>query len=168
MEPTKDFRSLIDGLIAKSEAAAAIAEREEQRRAEAFHAQLVTFDKEADRVQAEFFKPRIDYLAAQFPNTITPEYAEGENYRHRIHLLFTHSNEFPCTGDVKVVIMHDPEPGHFSVSFDYVILPTYVTDHYRDSRTEQFPMDGSADAALCRFIDDAIANFLTHYLKARA
>jgi len=163
-----EFRTRLDSLVYEAEQEAVEASRERQRRAEAFRLLLADFDREADRLQADVIAPRVEYLAALFPNAVEPEYSEEENYRHRIHLRLGHCAEFPCTADITILIVHDADPGHGTVSFDYVILPAYVTEKYRESASRRVAFGASADADVASLLDTAFADFVGHYLTTRS
>jgi len=167
MAELQRFEEMITGLVKKADELAKKREAQREKMEEAFHEMLVEFDKHADRLQEEVIAPRIAYLGGMFKNAVKPEIEEDSEYRHRIHLHFAHTEEFPCIADVTFVIVHDAEPGFYNVKFEYIILPAYVTDKYKASELRRVAMGDDSHPELVSFVESRIAEFLEHYLKAR-
>jgi hypothetical protein len=68
---------------------------------------------------------------------------------------------------VTFLIVHDEDPGSFSVRFEYLILPAYVTDRFKGSESLRAPLDGASDGEVKAFVESGIKSFLLAYLKAR-
>lgn len=165
--PMDDFRKQLEAMLRRSE--------EENRRRETLRAEeesryeqmLLDFDAYADRLQEDVVAPRIRHLASLFPHAVEPRMVEEEDYRHRIHLHFAHTAEFPCTADVTVLIAHGKVAGEARLKFEFLILPAYVTERFKGSEEATIPMDDGGRETTAAFVEGNVAAFLEQYLKAR-
>ena len=162
-----DFKKQIQAMLRKSSEEA---ERQAALRSEGaakFQARLLDFDRHADLAQEKVIAPRVTYLASLFPQASKLEMKEEDDYRHRINLHFGHTDEFPCTADVTFLIVHDEEPTHCNVKFEYLILPAYVSEKYRGSDSLRIKTGPDSLAKVAEFVEKSIQSFLEGYLMAR-
>jgi len=162
-----EFRAEIDEIMRRAEE-----DRQQQldvleAKQQKFHNMLQLFDRHADAIQDQIIAPRVRYLASLFEHSGKPVMEEEEEYRHRIRLRFFHTEEFPCTSDITILIMHCDFADFFKVKFEYIILPIYVTDQYKFEDEIQVAMDEKSYPAVGTFLQNCIETFLMHYLKAR-
>ncbi len=168
MSDLDSFRESVGRLLKRAEDEAAgrraLSQRNEGRRNE----MLLRFDRYADEIQDSAIAPRLSFLASQFRNSQKPVMREEFEYRHRIELHFTHTDEFPCIADLTFLIVHCEVQEFLSVKFEYVILPAYVTDNFKFTDSIQVRMDEASYPAVERFVESCLETFLAGYLKARA
>ena len=126
---------------------------------------LLVFDENADRIQSEIIDPRIKHLASLFDNAFKPKITEEVDYRHRTHLHFGHTDRFPCTADLTILIVHSKDPEYLKMKFEYTILPAYVTENFKFEKELRVKMDEENDAQIISLLESGIEEFLRNYMQ---
>ena len=167
MEEFDKFRKTLDDMIRNEEEKARQRNARLEASEEKLEKLLLEFDSHADRLQDEVIRPRVEYLSSLFEHAREPEVEEGVEYRHRIRVHFGHTKEFPCTADVTFIITHAEKPGYYDVKFDYIILPTYMTEHYKANENVRIKYGDESHPEVVAFVESSIETFIQAYFGAR-
>jgi hypothetical protein len=167
MSGIEDFKKDINDIINKAEKeieAKKASVKEEQKQMEEM---LQQFDHHADILQQDVILPRVSYFISFFDNAKQPVVREEDEYRHKIFVRFTHAQEIPCMADITILIVHCEDFDFLEVKFEYLILPTYVTDKYKFSDSIKVKIGTESHPDVGDFIQSSLEVFVKSYLKAK-
>jgi YHS domain-containing protein len=116
----------------------------------------------AGRLLADIVRPRFERVVGYFENAEVVEPGPaGSSFDCSCRLK--HCERFPATGELRLLLSHDPLVENLLAIYHLEILPVFFP-FLRDDQ-ETFPLDGVDERRLAGWLDDRLLGFVDTYLR---
>jgi len=162
MKPDDDLRARLGRIMEESETKRRQRQTDQAQEMGVLTQRLDRFAAVTGGWLRDIVVPRLEALAAAFPNSGQPRVAEGPK---AAAVEFNATDEFPASCELSICFAHDPSVQHVHVLFRVRIIPVLM-EYERDGEIG-LEMDDGQRPKLEAFLDDRLCQFAEEYLRIR-